>query len=382
MAKKDDKYGISRAVRNRDKEGKSDKAKARLQRKIDVRDKMKAAAGGEEAAGADIAANYDASAAGGAGFDKRDRRYLKSMGASNEDIRNARKNYRQDKREKARMAGDAMTGTSDQPDQQPPAPTPEPPAPTPEPTPQPPVATSEEPETRFAGEALKEDLYSEGEQPTTPTPTPTPAPTPEPPTPTPSPTPAAPLVDSSTTDSNNTFDYSTNDSNNTTTTTDESVNDSYNETDKSINDSYNTTDESIKGSYNDTDIDTNTGVQENELGENSAVANKDSIAMGGGNEYENEYNQDFNGTVDADSIVNYGNLNSDLSVNFNWAEMNNAYGDGASGYNPATAGMEAYANSMSAIALNNNAAARNTGQWNNIFMQGMGASGLLQPQQK
>lgn len=97
----------------------------------------------------------------------------------------------------------------------------------------------------------------------------------------------------------------------TTTEIDKSINDSKNKTDESVNDSHNNTDSSVDSSYNTTKIDINTGVQGNKLGKNSAIASEGSTAIGGGNKYINKTSNDFNGKVNAKSIVSIGgNFNS------------------------------------------------------------------------
>ena len=181
--------------------------------------------------------------------------------------------------------------------------------------------------------------------------------------------------------SNSTTDVNNNVDNNTSVTTDNS--DTDNSTDNSINDSYNqdtddsyNTDESINDSYNETTDESNSGIQSNELDQGS-VAVIDGQGMGGNNEFDNEYDQSFNGTFDVSgNNTNYGVQNSDLSINFNYAEMMNQYGSGAGGYNPALAMMDAYNNAWQTIAQNNNRAARGAGQFNNIFQNGINMSGL------
>ena len=104
---REDRYGIKRVRERRDKEGQSEKRQGRLQTKLDARKEMRSEAG-RNASGSEIAANYDASAAGDADFGRADRKYLKSRGASREEIKAAK--------QATRMAGQATV----------PAPTPTP----------------------------------------------------------------------------------------------------------------------------------------------------------------------------------------------------------------------------------------------------------------
>ena len=135
------------------------------------------------------------------------------------------------------------------------------------------------------------------------------------------------------------------------------------------------------GSKITTKIDSNTGVEGNKLDNGSVIVNGGGTAIGGNNEFTNEFEKDFNGEVDFSnfegSFINNGNINSDLSVNFNYGDMAEFYGDGDGGYDPAKSMIESYGNAWSAIAQNNNRAARGAGQFTGIFMNAMNNSGLL-----
>ena len=129
---------------------------------------------------------------------------------------------------------------------------------------------------------------------------------------------------------------------------------------------------------NTTVNDNNSSVEGNTVDNGSTVVNDGGTGIGGSNETDTTYNQDFNGRVDVGgNLTNYGVLNSDLSINFNYQDMMNVYGDGSNGYDPAKSMMESYGNAWNAIAQNNNRAARGTGQFTNIYMNAMNNSGLL-----
>ena len=70
MAKEEDRYGIKRARRRRDQEGRSEASRDKLQGRVDARKELRRKAG-EEASGAEVAANYNPSAAGDSSFNKK-----------------------------------------------------------------------------------------------------------------------------------------------------------------------------------------------------------------------------------------------------------------------------------------------------------------------
>ena len=88
--------------------------------------------------------------------------------------------------------------------------------------------------------------------------------------------------------------------------------------------------------------------------------------------------KDFTFTMGNNGVVNnWGNLNSDLSINFNWNEMFNANAsDGKDDFNQAESIMNNSATALNAINLNNNLRERNPNQFMNVYMQGLQMSGL------
>ena len=324
-------------------------------------------AGGKDASGSDIAANYNSAARGGEGWDKKDKKFLKKKGATKEEIKQARKN--------SRMAGEAIqdnmnttatdlfaeaTERRDNPtgplaDF---SPTPTPTSTSPTPTPEPSDTSAPEP---------------------TPTPDSTTEPTP---TPTPTPTPAPTPKDMSLYGDISLPGYSTNIYTSPRFDQDEfQVQPETRFAGDEIASRGRKEPYPGAGSKITTKIDSNTGVEGNKLDNGSVIVNGGGTAIGGNNEFTNEFEKDFNGEVDFSnfegSFINNGNINSDLSVNFNYGDMAEFYGDGDGGYDPAKSMIESYGNAWSAIAQNNNRAARGAGQFTGIFMNAMNNSGLL-----
>ena len=75
---------------------------------------------------------------------------------------------------------------------------------------------------------------------------------------------------------------------------------------------------------------------------------------------------------------NYGNIGSDLSVNFNPGMFAGAgQGTGAGGYDADSSAANAYANAWMGIQSNQNRAQRNPNQFAQHYMQAMQMSGLM-----
>ena len=78
-------------------------------------------------------------------------------------------------------------------------------------------------------------------------------------------------------------------------------------------------------------------------------------------------------------FMNWGNVNSDLSINFNWNDMFNANAGGSGSgkeFNQAESIMNNSATALNAIDLNNNLRERDPNQFMNVYMQGLQMSGL------
>ena len=127
------------------------------------------------------------------------------------------------------------------------------------------------------------------------------------------------------------------------------------------------------------------GVEVGNPGDGSSTnIGEGNAGVGGNNEVGDMFNQDkeFVLKTGGGNINNYGNLNSDLSVNFNYNDMFNATAGGGSGSNVGAnwnMGDSIFNNNMNAmatIALKDNQDARNTGQFMNTYMQGLQMSGL------
>ena len=185
------------------------------------------------------------------------------------------------------------------------------------------------------------NYQSPGSNPT-PTPEPTPEPTPVPtPVPTPEPTPTpAPSVD---------------------------IDDSFNEE-----------------TNVETNIEDNNTIVDSTLEEGSAATVGDeSATVGGLNEVSDiqTSDKDFSFTMGDGDFMNWGNVNSDFSINFNWNDMFNANAGGSGSgsdreFNQAESIMNNSATALNAITLNNNLQERDPNQFMNIYMQGLGMSGL------
>ena len=221
----------------------------------------------------------------------------------------------------------------------------------------------------------------------------TPAPSPAPTTPSPTPTPPTNIdnSDNSVDNSDNSVDNSVNDSNNDNS--DNSVIDnsdnsntdnSDNSVDNSVEDSHN--DNSDNSTHiNDSHNDTNTGIEDSTIDNGSVgIGGNGNAGVGGNNDVSDMFNRetDINFSVGGNN-TNFGIQGSDLSVNFNWNDMFNATGGGSgapagggSNWNMGEAIMNNNLNAMSTLALNDNRAARDTGQFMNTYMQGLMASGL------
>lgn len=131
----------------------------------------------------------------------------------------------------------------------------------------------------------------------------------------------------------------------------------------------------------ETNVEDNNVVTDNTLEEGAALtAGDESATVGGNNDVSDIQNQDkeFNFTMGNNGTVNnWGNLNSDLSINFNWNEMFNANaGDGKDDFNQAQSTMNNSATALNAINLNNNLRQRDPNQFMNVYMQGLQMSGL------
>ena len=161
-----------------------------------------------------------------------------------------------------------------------------------------------------------------GTQAPTPTPTPTPEPTPAPaPTPTPSPSP-------------NQWDWS-----------------------------------GPNITWNGMDISGNGGA--GVIGGGSAIGGNNDINI------EGQGDKTWSGDVTVEGD-NWGNVNSDFSVNFNWNDfMNTSGGSGPGGYDAGASMMNSYATAWNGIASNENRANRDPNQFTKRYMQGMAMSGLI-----
>ena len=119
---------------------------------------------------------------------------------------------------------------------------------------------------------------------------------------------------------------------------------------------------------------TNNGIQDTTL-DNGSAASVYGNAMGGNNTQEVSFDRNFTGGEVEIGGDNYGNVNSDFSVNFNYNDFMNQ--SGGSGYDEGKSMMNSYAGAWNTIQSNQNRANRDPNEFTKSYMTGMRMSGLI-----